>query len=479
MFFPGFPGMNGDFLGAEEPVDTAGLYETLGLQKGASESEVKTAYRKLAKQYHPDKIGGDAAKFREINEAYNILSDPEKQKTVRSSRPMPRKKTQDLVHPLKVSLEQLYTGASKKLAVPRQVVDQKKGVKECQTCAGKGATTEVLRMGPMTQHVQAQCRSCDGSGKAFSMKQEREVLGVHIQKGAPDGHKVHFREMADEHPGKDTGDVVFVLKEQEHPEFKRKGADLFIERKISLVEALCGFSLELMHLDGRKLIIKTSPGEIIRPMVQGYDPLAKEEDSKTEWEAMEGFDCPDVDTVAQAEITDVDTLKKACEMQLKRKGIDVGAFVVDSRGACFKQCTREEALAARKPRQGSTMYVVSDPAAKRSLRLMKAVKGEGMPTFKNPFIHGNLFLNLTIQFPERLSPEVQGKIQGLLPPPLNVPTWKEDDQSVEVHTLVDIDPVESHDSNKVNMRGGGEAYDEEEDSGASGPAGMTQNCRTM
>jgi len=478
MFFGGFPGMDGGFPGTDEPMDTTGLYETLGLRKGASESDVRTAYFKLAKQYHPDKPGGDAAKFREINEAYNILRDPEKQKTERHSRSMPRKKTQDFVHPLKVTLEQLYTGASKKIAVPRQVVDKKKGVKECQTCAGKGVTVEVLRMGPMIQQVQAQCRSCEGSGKAFSTKQEREVLGVHVQKGAPDGHKVHFREMADEHPGKDTGDVVFVLKEQEHPEFKRKGADLFIERKISLVEALCGFSLELTHLDGRKLIIKTSPGEIVRPMAQGYDPLAKEEESKTEWEAMEGFDCPDIDTVAQTQTTDVDTLKEACETQLKRRGIDVGVFVVDSRGACFKQCTREEALSARKPTEGSTMYVISDPDAKRSLRMMKAVKGEGMPTFKNPFVHGNLFLNLTIQFPESLTPEVQGKIQGLLPPPLNVPTWKEDDQSVEVHTLVDIDPVESHDSNKVNMSSGGEAYDED-DGGASGPGGMTQNCQQM
>merc|ERR1719322_1625587 len=115
------------------------------------------------------------------------------------------------------------------------------------------------------------------------------------------------------------------------------------------------------------------------------------------------------------------------------------------------------------------MYIVSDPNAKKSFRVMKAVKGEGMPTLKNPFVHGNLFLNLTIQFPESLTPEIQGKIQDLLPPPLNVSRWREDDQSVEVHTLVDIDPVESHDSNKVHMRGGGEAYDDEEDGGASSP----------
>merc|ERR1712228_853633 len=131
-----------------------------------------------------------------------------------------------------------------------------------------------------------------GNGKSFSTKQEREVLEVVIQKGSPDGHKVQFREMADEHPDADAGDVVFVLKQQEHADFKRRGADLFIERKISLVEALCGFELELTHLDGRKLLIKTSPGEIIKPMAQGFDPLAKEEGKSTEWEVMEDMDCP-------------------------------------------------------------------------------------------------------------------------------------------------------------------------------------------
>merc|ERR1712066_80018 len=241
---------------------------------------------------------------------------------------------------------------------------------------------------------------------------------------------VTFREMADEHPDADAGDVVFVLKQQEHADFKRKGADLFIERKISLVEALCGFQMELTHLDGRKLLIKTSPGEIVKPMAQGFDPLAKE-DGSTDWEVMEDCDCPSIDNVAQADTTDIDTLKKACETQLKRKGIDVGVFVVDERRAYFKQCSREEALAAKKPRKGCTMYVLSDPDAKKSFRMMKAVKDEGMPTYKNPFVHGNLFLILTIEFPDSLSPNSQKAIRELLPPPLNVPTFKEDDQSVE------------------------------------------------
>merc|ERR1719266_2534911 len=200
-------------------------------------------------------------------------------------------------------------------------------------------------------------------------------------------------------------------------------------------------------------------------MDKSFDPLAKDADAKTEWETMEGFDCPSIDIVAQADTTDVDTLKKACETQLKRKGIDVGVFVVDGRRAYFKQCTREEALAAKKTKKGSTMYVVSGPDANMSFRMMKAVKGEGMPTFKNPFVHGNLFLVLTIEFPDTLTPEIQSQIRGLLPPPLNAPTWKEDDQSVEVHAVTDIDPLQSYNSNKVNMSGGGEAYDEEEEEG--------------
>merc|ERR1740130_1009673 len=136
----------------------------------------------------------------------------------------------------------------------------------------------------MIQQMQSSCGACGGQGKSFSRKQEREVLEVRIQKGSPNNHKVTFREMADEHPDADCGDVNFIIKEQEHAVFKRKGADLFIEREISLVEALCGFELELTHLDNRKLLIKTSPGEIVKPLAQGFDPLADEADSKTERE---------------------------------------------------------------------------------------------------------------------------------------------------------------------------------------------------
>lgn len=270
----------------------------------------------------------------------------------------------------------------------------------------------------------------------------------------------------------------FVIKQQEHKEFKRKGADLYIERKISLVEALCGFELSIEHLDGRKLLIKTSPGEIVKPMMKGFDPFTDHE-NKMEWEVIEDADCPDIDNVAEAGTTDVDTLKQACETQLKRKGIDVGVFVVDGRKAYFKSGTREEIMAAKKTRKGSTMYLAVDQNAQNPLRFLKAVKDEGMPTYKNPFVHGNLFLILTIEFPDRLEPETQQAIRQLLPPPINAVTRSPEDAQVEIHTVADMDPVQSFNSNKANMQAGNEAYDEDEEGGGGGGGGGGVPCKQM
>merc|ERR1712232_335437 len=177
----------------------------------------------------------------------------------------------------------------------------------------------------------------------------------------------------------------------------------------------------------------------------------------------EDCDCPSVGDVAQADTADIDTLKRACETDLKRQGIDVGVFVVDGQRAHFKQCTREEALAAKTTRKGHTMYIVADPDAKKAERVMKAVEDEGMPTYKNPFVHGNIVLMLTIKFPEVLDVLAQAEIKKLLPPPLNVCELQEEDPSVETHTIVDIDPVQSYNSNKINMQAGGEAYDDDDE----------------
>jgi len=67
-----------------------------------------------------------------------------------------------------------------------------------------------------------------------------------------------------------TGDIVFVLQLKEHPKFKRKFDDLYVEHTLSLTEALCGFQFALTHLDGRQLLIKSNPGEVIKPGMYSY-----------------------------------------------------------------------------------------------------------------------------------------------------------------------------------------------------------------
>lgn len=464
-------------------VDTTKLYKALGIEQDAKDADIKKAYRKLAMKHHPDK-GGDPDKFKEISRAYEVLSDAEKRKVYdrygeegldssnqgggeeagnpfdlfqaffgggagrRSTR---RRKTQTIEYTLNVSLEDLYNGCTRKVAIKRQVVDKDQGVKVCTQCDGRGIQVEVQRTGSMLRQMQTECRSCGGKGKIFSMKLEREVFDIPVQKGSPNQHQVVFREKAHEHPGMDTGDFVVVLQEQAHPLFKRRGADLFIERKISLVEALCGFDFDLTHLDGRKLLIKTSPGEVVKSAPFGSHPLIQDYD-RVEWDMFEDADCPSIGDVAQVDTADAAAIKEACEKSVKRQGIDAGAFVVDGQRGYIKQCSREEALQAKVSRKGCTMYVLADPTEKKPFRMMKAVKEEGMPTYNSPFVHGNLFLILSIEFPDSIPAESQDAIRKLLPPPLHKSELNETSDGVEVHTVTDIDPVWSYNSNKENMQ---------------------------
>jgi len=84
-----------------------------------------------------------------------------------------RQKTKSVVTPLKVTLEQLYCGASKKMAITREVIDEKRGVRECRECDGRGVTVQTVRMGPMIQQMQSQCGACGGQGKSFQTAKQR------------------------------------------------------------------------------------------------------------------------------------------------------------------------------------------------------------------------------------------------------------------------------------------------------------------
>lgn len=83
--------------------------------------------------------------------------------------------------------------------------------------------------------------------------------------GAPDGEKYVNHGEADEHLDKEAGDVVFIVAEQKHAVFKRKGADLLMNKDITLLEAITGVDFEVTHLDGTKFRVKSAEGEVIKP----------------------------------------------------------------------------------------------------------------------------------------------------------------------------------------------------------------------
>uniref|UniRef100_A0A1D1Y5J2 DnaJ 2 n=2 Tax=Anthurium amnicola TaxID=1678845 RepID=A0A1D1Y5J2_9ARAE len=301
--------------------DNTKYYEVLGVSKEANQDELKRAYKKAAFKYHPDK-GGNSERFKEVSQAYEVLNDPEKREVYDkygedglkegmgsggpfhnpfdifesffggssfggdSSRVRRQKQGDDVVHSLKVSLEDLYNGTSKKLSMSRNVICSKckgKGSKSgasgtCYGCRGSGfkVSTRHIALG-MFQQMKHVCNACRGSGEVISEKDkcsqckggkivlEKRVLEVHVEKGMQHGQKIVFNGQADQAPDTITGDIVFVLQFKDHPKFKRKFDDLYVEHTLSLTEALCGFQFVLTHLDGRQLLIKSNPGEVIKP----------------------------------------------------------------------------------------------------------------------------------------------------------------------------------------------------------------------
>jgi DnaJ family protein A protein 2 len=250
--------------------------------------------------HHPDK-GGDEHKFKEINAAYEILSDPEKRAKYDkyglegmeggdmpqgsddlfnmffgggSRRSAGPRRGEDVNHALKVSLEDLDNGKTVKLAVSRQVLVGES--KMCSTCDGQGVVVELRQIAlGMVQQMQRRCADCEGEGYQFQRKREREILEVFVEKGMGHNEKIVFRNKADEKPNTEAGHLNFIVQEKQHELFKRKGADLLVTKALSLNEALCGFEWKITHLDKREVIIKSKPGEIIKAEADSQRPFVK------------------------------------------------------------------------------------------------------------------------------------------------------------------------------------------------------------
>ncbi|KAJ2961390.1 hypothetical protein NQZ79_g3396 [Umbelopsis isabellina] len=296
-------------------------YDTLGVDPSCSDAELRKAMK-----YHPDKNPEAGDKFKEISHAYETLSDPEKRETYDQfgedgpqmgggfgmnpddlfanlfggmgggfefggmggggygGRSRPRR-GEDMVHPLQVTLEDLYKGKHTKLAMERSIIcshcsgkgGKTGAVKKCVTCKGRGFQVAMRQIGPgMVQQMQVPCSDCNGEGEVIKDKckkckgkkvvAEKKVLDVFIEKGMNDGQKIVMKGEGDQEPGVETGDIILVVKQKKHERFQREGNDLLCNVKITLSEALGGFDrIVLLHLDGRGIHISHPAGQVIKP----------------------------------------------------------------------------------------------------------------------------------------------------------------------------------------------------------------------
>jgi len=197
-----------------------------------------------------------------------------------------RRRGEDIAHPLKVTLEDLYNGKTAKLKLKKKVVcsackglgGKSGAVHSCRSCNGQGMKISIQPIGPgMVQQVQRVCPDCSGEGEVIDAKnrckiclgkkvvEETKVLEVGVEKGMRDNQKLQFRGEGDQEPGIEPGDVIIVLQQQPHDTFKRKGDDLYVTLDISLTEALCGFKIPVKQLNGREKLITNPPGSVITP----------------------------------------------------------------------------------------------------------------------------------------------------------------------------------------------------------------------
>lgn len=288
------------------------LYDTLGVDKDSSDDEIKKKYRKLSKIYHPDmKETGDESRFKEILNAYEILSDPDKKAKYENDN-IPnngrggfsesmmdelfknfggygrrhyqhqniRPRGDDLRVEIFLSIHELITGVHKKINLQRKMncrdcsgsgAKNKESIIKCDKCGGTGvfATVQNTPLGQLlTQHtcprcsgqgteIKEKCNSCHGQGLVLN----NEDIEFDIPAGATNGVNIGINGFGNEAKGGgDNGNLIINMNEIEHPIFKREGIDIMSDIFISYHDAVLGNDFtEINTVDGLAKI-KIEPG---------------------------------------------------------------------------------------------------------------------------------------------------------------------------------------------------------------------------
>ena len=292
------------------------FYEVLGVSRGCGEGELKTAFRKLAMQFHPDRNNGDGTteKFKEINEAYEILKDPQKRAAYDrfghrafesgggfgggqgggfasfadifdeffgdfrgGGRRSGRERGSDLRYNLEVTLEEAFAGKGVEVEVPTSVsceVCSGSGAKPgsspraCPTCGGAGRVRatqggffHIERTCPAChgrgEVIQDPCENCAGAGR---VRQSR-TLSVNIPAGIEDGTRIRLAGEGEAGVrGGPAGDLYIFLAIKPHAFFQREGADIYCRVPVSITTAALGGQFEVPTLDGGRTRVKVPEG---------------------------------------------------------------------------------------------------------------------------------------------------------------------------------------------------------------------------
>ncbi|CAJ0586947.1 unnamed protein product, partial [Mesorhabditis spiculigera] len=276
-------------------------YKILELSKGASEDEIKKAYRKLALKYHPDKNKEKSAeaKFKEIAEAYDVLSDPKKKEVYDKFGEEGLKGgagegagpagpgTHYEFHGDPMDMFSQFFGGSDPFGLFGQMggggggggahFQSFHGGMDPMGGGGFGAAPRRARQDPTVVHdlpvaLEDIAKGCVKkmkitrkvmSGDGQTSRVEDKVLTINVKPGWKSGTKITFPKEGDQLPGRVPADIVFVIKDKVHPKFKREGADLRYVHKLPLKDALCGTTIQVPTLEGSTIPLALR--DIVKP----------------------------------------------------------------------------------------------------------------------------------------------------------------------------------------------------------------------